>query len=63
MYPIENYKIKFYGDGKIVALERGDVLGYPSLIGSYKEGDRNKSNWFYLYFHRPKAGGPLEVIR
>ena len=31
MYPIENYKIKFYGDGKLVTLQRADHIGDPVL--------------------------------
>lgn len=67
MYPIENYKMVFSGSGKIVTLERIDHLYDPPLAGWYifkkdnKEFNRLKT--FYLNFHRPKKGSPLEIIR
>lgn len=63
MFPIEKSKLKFYGNGRVIAMGRADLLSYPSLIGIYKEDNREKTTWLYIYFHRPYPGAPLEVIR
>lgn len=63
MLPIEKSKIKFYGNGRVIALERSDVLELPSLIGEYEENGRMRMRYLYIYFHRPYPGAPLEVIR
>jgi len=64
MYPIENYKIKFYGDGKLVTLQRADHIGDPVLAGWYmNENNSRKLKTFTLYFHIPKGKKELEVIR
>lgn len=63
MFPIEKSRLKFYGNGRVIALERTDLLKYPSLIGTYVENGREKTNSIYIYFHRPSSGAPLEVIR
>lgn len=63
MLPIEKSKIKFYGNGRVIALERTDVLELPSLIGEYEENGRMRMRYLYIYFHRPYPGAPLEVIR
>ena len=58
---LENYKLVFYGNGKVVGLVRtdGEFLGKSAFLGLTDED-------FYIYsllLHRPKAGGFLEVIR
>jgi len=64
MYPLENYKMKFYGDGKLVTLERTDHVGDPVLAGWYmNENDQRKMKTFTLYFQIPKGKTELEVIR
>lgn len=63
MLPIEKSKIKFYGNGRVIALERTDVLELPSLVGEYEENGRMRMRYLYIYFHRPYPGAPLEVIR
>ncbi|MDE5436830.1 hypothetical protein KRE40_10845 [Elizabethkingia meningoseptica] len=64
MYPIENYKIKIYGDGKLVTLQRADHIGDPVLAGWYmNDNNARKLKTFSLYFHIPKGKKELEVIR
>jgi hypothetical protein len=57
----------FSGNGKMITLERIDHLYDPPLAGWYiqkkDKEDLNKLKTFYLNFHRPKLGFPLEVIR
>ncbi|WP_395077681.1 hypothetical protein [Flavobacterium sp.] len=58
---LENYKLVFYGNGKVVGLVRtdGEFFGKSAFLGLTDED-------FYIYsllLHRPKAGTPLEVIR
>ena len=59
--PLENYKMRFFGDGKMVSLLRtdGKFLDYPAFMG-----ETDDSFEFYgLYLHRPSPGAPLEPIR
>lgn len=62
MKPFENYKIVFYGD-KMVTLESSNInyLYKPVLMATYNN-DKKRLN-YYLAFHRPKPGAPLEIIR
>jgi hypothetical protein len=61
MLPIENYKMFFYGDGRVISLIRVDdeYRGESVIIGE----TQNDYNFYPIYLHRPEAGGPLEVIR
>lgn len=67
MLPLEHYKMVFSGNGKMVTLERADHPYYPALIGEShqkKDGkDKIYTMTYYMNFHRPHAGAPLEVIR
>ncbi|QNK62205.1 hypothetical protein H7F33_16920 [Pedobacter sp. PAMC26386] len=67
MYPLENYKMVYSGNGKMVTLERIDHLYDPALAGWYilkkDSAEDRRLKTFYLNFHRPKTGAPLEVIR
>ena len=67
MYPIEKVALKMYGNGKVIALERTDIMGHTPLIGQYwleEDGEKHdKANSFRLYFDRPKDSSKLEVIR
>ena len=51
------YKLKFYGNGKMITLE--DDNGDSPL---FYEKD-NVQYFFGIVLHRPKAGAPLEIIR
>ncbi|EDM38118.1 hypothetical protein PBAL39_00847 [Pedobacter sp. BAL39] len=64
MRPLEHYRLKFYGDGRLVTLERTDIanLGEPALRARYQENGRNMINAFYLYLHKPEGSDKLEVI-
>lgn len=64
MRPIEQYQLKFYGEGRLVMLERTDVanFGEPALRARYKEQGSNMINAFFLYLHKPEGSDKLEVI-
>lgn len=60
-FKLEDYKLQFYADGKVVGLIRtdGEFLGKSAFLGLTEED-------FYIYsllLHRPKPGSKLEVIR
>lgn len=61
--PIENYSVKFYGDGKIVSLISNAYKKSP-LWASFKDENQGaKFTIFSLYFYIPKGKKELEVIR
>lgn len=63
MYPIENYVMKFYGNGKLVTLQRTDHAGESVLAGWYlDDSGKRKMKTFTIYFHLPKGKKELEVI-
>lgn len=63
-YPLEKYKMVFYGNGRMVTLERTDMVYEPALATQYFDADGSEfTNTFYLYFHKPKGSDKLEVIR
>lgn len=60
-FKLEDYKLQFYGNGKVVGLIRtdGEFLGKSAFLGLTDED-------FFIYsllLHRPKSGASLEVIR
>ena len=61
MYPIEKYKMAFFGDGRIVALVRTDneFRGKSVIIGETEELVRVLP----IYLYRPTANAPLEIVR
>jgi hypothetical protein len=61
IFKIENYELKFYGDGRIVGLIREDIpyKGKSALFS--RKG--KKYSYYSLLLHRPYPGAPLEVIR
>jgi hypothetical protein len=61
MYPIEKYKMAFFGNGRVVALVRTDneFRGKSVIIGETKDLVRVLP----IYLYRPAAGAPLEIIR
>ena len=64
MVPLDNIKVVYYGNGKIVGLERSDVLGEKGLIIRFvnKEGNNRMRTFDYL-LHKPEGSDKLEVIR
>jgi uncharacterized protein YeaC (DUF1315 family) len=61
MYPIEKYKMAFFGGGRIVALVRTDneFRGKSVIIGETEETVRVLP----IYLYRPATGAPLEIVR
>lgn len=55
--PIKNYRLMFYGNGKIVTLE--NEKGETPLFGE----DKDNVYSYQIYLYRPALGKPLEVIR
>lgn len=60
-FSLDNYKLAFYGNGKVVGLIRtdGEFLGKSAFLGLTDED-------FYIYsllLHRPTVDAELEVIR
>lgn len=64
MQPIEHYKMKFYGNGRLVVLERTDYpyIGEPALRAVFKKDGRNKLRYFFYELHKPEGSNTLEVI-
>ncbi|KMQ69790.1 hypothetical protein ACM39_01710 [Chryseobacterium sp. FH2] len=60
--PLENYKLAFYGQGRMVALIRTDSKSKDESPLQAKLKD-NSTEIYDLVLHRPKKGAPLEVIR
>jgi len=63
MEPIENYKLVFYGNGRLVTLERFDqkYRGESALMSSYEEDEDEYNNHYELLLHRQKRNGKLEL--
>ncbi|MDW8850053.1 hypothetical protein SD960_08120 [Flavobacterium sp. MMLR14_040] len=61
-FVFEDYAMRFYGNGKMVALVRTDkyYFNFSNLIREDAEGNFQT---YAMYLYRPKAGAPLEVIR
>ena len=59
---LENYKLVFYGNGRMVALIRmdGEKKDQSALQAQLED---NSTEIYELLLHRPKSGSPLEVIR
>lgn len=61
VFTLENYELKFYANGKIVALVRTDIpYKGKSALFSYKD---KKYSYYSLLLHRPSANSALQVIR
>ncbi|MGO3183411.1 MAG: hypothetical protein ACTIJ9_11320 [Aequorivita sp.] len=63
--PMENYKLFFYGNGKIVALERTDFYSYGEspLRAIVSENGEEFIENFPLRLHIPEGSDSLEIIR
>ncbi|QCE43116.1 hypothetical protein [Psychroserpens sp. NJDZ02] len=66
MVPLENFKLVFFGNGKMIGLElNGPKFQWDSALYSkyIEKGNKGYSKTFYRFLlHRPKPGAPLEVI-
>ncbi|WP_073227928.1 hypothetical protein [Pedobacter caeni] len=60
--PIENYKLTFYANGKLVCLEKKNNEK-SSLWGGFKRKDKaiGTTTYIRLYLYRPKKGAELQV--
>jgi len=60
-FRLEDYKLQFYANGKVVGLIRtdGEFLGKSAFLGLTEQ----KFFIYSLLLHRPKPGASLEVIR
>jgi len=67
VYPLENYKMTFWGDGRMVTLERIDYKFNSALIAEYPVMRREKEDIenisYNLFFHIPEGSDQLEIIR
>ncbi|PXY40617.1 hypothetical protein DMB65_11965 [Flavobacterium cheongpyeongense] len=65
--PLENYKLKFYGDGKIVCLELtsndSKMRGKSALWAKFDEGDGMIADFFKIYLYIPEGKDELEILR
>lgn len=61
-FVFDQYQMKFYGNGRMVALVKTDkyYINFSSLMREDADGNFTS---YGLILNRPKAGGPLEVIR
>lgn len=66
MEPIENYKLKFYGSGRLVTLERKDYpyIGQPALRADVTDAQGEEYlEYYFNYLHKQPGSDKLEWIR
>lgn len=66
MEPLENYQLKFYGNGRLVTLERTDYpfIGQPALRADVTDARGEEYIEYYMnYFHKKHGSDHLELIR
>ncbi|MFC4476809.1 hypothetical protein [Flavobacterium chungangensis] len=65
--PLENYQLKFYGDGKIVCLEltstEAKMRGKSALWGKYKKDGSLRAKYRKYYLYIPEGKDELEILR
>ncbi|WP_300598688.1 hypothetical protein [Niabella sp.] len=63
--PIEKYKLKIFGNGRLVALVRSDFpnIDEPVVRIRYLKNGRRKIKAMQGIFHKPAGSGHLELIR
>lgn len=65
--PLENYKLNFYGNGKIVCLElislEKIMRGKSALWGKYKEGESTRAKYRKYYLYIPEGEMELKILR
>lgn len=67
LQPLENYKLKFYGDGKIACLEivslDNKLKGESALWAKFDEGDGMMADFLKYYLYIPEGKTELEILR
>lgn len=66
MEPLKNYKLKFYGSGRLVTLERTDYpfIGQPALRADVMDAQGEEYTEYYInYFHKKQGTDELKLIR
>lgn len=63
--PIEKYRLKIFGDGRLVTLVRSDFpnIDEPVIRIRYLKNGRKRIKAMYGVFHKPAGSGRLEMIR
>lgn len=61
--PLKDYKMRLYADGRIVKLVRIDKENYNKSPLALVARDGGGTSFYEINLHRPKEGGPLEIIR
>ncbi|SDD52375.1 hypothetical protein SAMN04487894_1104 [Niabella drilacis] len=63
--PIENYKLKIFGNGRLVTLVRKDFpnIDEPVVRIRYSKNGRRRIKAMQGVFHKPAGSGHLELIR
>lgn len=61
--PIENYKMTFWGNGRVATLERTDYWYNPALITDVKIDGKDSNYSYYIFLHIPEGSEKLEIIR
>ncbi len=61
----KNFELKFYGNGKVIALERTDLKnrGESAIRFGYEEDGKRLLNYYGLYLYKPKGSDKFVVIR
>ncbi len=59
---LENYNLKFFGNGKVVALMRSPGKS-PLCVVTKKEDGKSRYSVYDVFLHRPRPNAPLEMIR
>lgn len=64
-FPLENYKLGIYGNGRILCLETisGQNKGYSALGYRYETKEKTGVSFISLYLYRPKGSSRFQIIR
>lgn len=63
--PIENYEMKYFGGGKLVALQHKDpdvrLFNRSSLWGKYSLDDNVRVRFYRIYLYMPQGKDTFEI--
>ncbi|PQL91511.1 hypothetical protein [Apibacter adventoris] len=64
-FPLENYKLSIYGNGRILCLETisGKNKGKSAFGYTYENEERKGTVYLDLYLYRPKGSSQFQIIR